>query len=64
MNKNIKSLLLGTVIGALGMLACVCLLGWQYEIKHPALEEIIVVDSIPTDTVIYLGTRNGNINRE
>lgn len=64
MNKSIKSLLLGIGIGALGMLACVCLLGWQYEMSHPASEEIIVVDSIPTDTAVYLGTHGGNTIRK
>ena len=64
MNKNVKSLLLGIIIGALGMLVCVCLLGWQYEMNHSAPEEIVVVDSIPIDTAIYLGTHGGNTIRK
>ena len=64
MSKNIKYFLLGVIIGALCMLILVCILGWQYEISHPISEEIIVVDSIPTDTAVYLGTFDGNTVRK
>ena len=46
------------------MLAFLCLLGWQYEINHPVSEEVIVVDSVPSDTAIHLGTIEGNAIRK
>lgn len=64
MKTNIKNLLLGLIAGASSMLAFLCLLGWQYEINHPVSEEVIVVDSVPSDTAIHLGTIEGNAIRK
>lgn len=51
MQKFTKGFIIGIFTGAIIMLMLVCLLGWWYTINHPIDEEIIIVDSIPSDTV-------------